>query len=96
MSRNQSISPARNRSDSKSSAHNSSVSSVSEHDDNMQNGEKRADGPHVISHEDLSDVSDLESPLSNHDDDEKGAEPEHVSQTYKIVNIECDEFNCCF
>lgn len=82
VSRNQSISPARNRSDSKSSAHNSSVSSVSEHDDdkdNMQNGEKRTDGQRVISHEDLSDVSDLESPLSHHDDDEKGDEQENVS-----------------
>lgn len=84
MSRNQSISPARNRSDSKSSAHNSSVSSVSEHDDddddkdNLQNGEKRVDGPRAISHEDLSDVSDLESPLSQHEDDEKG--DEHVSE----------------
>lgn len=85
MSRNQSISPARVRSDSKSSAHNSSVSSVDEHDDdkdNLQNGEKRVDGPRVISHEDLSDVSDLESPLSHHDDDddEKVDEQDNVSK----------------
>lgn len=54
---------------------------MSEHDedDNAENGEKRTDGPRAISHEDLSDVSDLESPLSHHDDDEKGEEPENVS-----------------
>ncbi|XP_037051037.1 serine/arginine repetitive matrix protein 2 isoform X6 [Bradysia coprophila] len=75
VSRNQSISPARNRSESKSS-----VSSVSDNDDDkddLQNGEKRMDGPRAISHEDLSDVSDLESPLSQHDDDEKGDEHEN-------------------
>lgn len=93
MSRNQSISPARVRSDSKSS----SVSSVSEHDDDkdtLQNGEKRADGPRVISHEDLSDVSDLESPLSQHDDNEKVDELEEVSM--KFIRIECKKLGTLF
>lgn len=77
------------------------MSSVSDGDDDddkddLQNGEKRMDGPRAISHEDLSDVSDLESPLSQHDDDDKVDEhenddDEHEKRTITDLRQKLDE-----